>query len=1086
MSYNYDELVETITKNRQEYYHPKSKSKSQDDGDDDQQQQQQEHQEGPVAATAATATTASSPSPVDHLQTAVETFETLSMSCPMTPLLWMQYAYDMSNLMKLLVRQGMAGSGTTGEGDIGDNDNDHNDATASAATDAAALEARIQIMELSLNEFPGCAVLHVHYLQLLSSLLKKEKRDGGDDKNQDGNENSNSDIYDETYQQNLERFQQAVETALAQVGRGSHRNEGGLIAKIYRYQAELAVLKSKTQGSTTTIGNDDDGNAAVVQSFVARAMTPMGDANSSLSNEYEMFCQDHKIPVTVAALNEMEDGRRFESKMFSSFVTFEDGVDAAMDQEGVSPSNQINLDSTELDLDEFLQRNDKTCWMGFGGHQSAQAFIRYAQACVRFRSPTSSRKDDDDEDDEMDTDNHSQEENKDPSVAFQTRIKGMASDVYERGIAECPTVETIWLSYIRHLSYQISNDKKTGGGTLKHSNALSKAKSVIDRAVRNCPYSPQIFQHKIRLTLLLANAGRIVLDPEEIMKIVTVEALGLGFITSPEAAIDLSLTVVDVVRKRILIILATEAGVLHPNETATKTKGKKQNAQSDDMILLEYDAPEEIKVSTTPPSISDATAKDMDEDTIQEIEDLATDLRDVYDEIDSLMRKKFVNKGMEGRARLWADRAVTETVILGPLMASLEADGTTGVRSEQMVSEIIRCFDKATKAHKPTNPIIFSSYIHAFLGSFSTISSPVNVIKKIRQTRFLYQTALRSTGKSKNYVAPNTDESDYEIEYESALRSLCHEYMEFERMFGSDRSSGTAAKDIQRKLAKADRDARNGRTTENPLRGDESMSQAEAASNKRNREILEGGISEENPTKKTKMSSEEEVAMDPPTRNSIESSKSTNLKDPKKSTQYKVKVGKLEYPAHPYTVRVSFLSPETDDIDLVDCFRPKCGAVVHAKIMREKQSHHGHHQKPKSKGWGLVQFEERESVEKALALSGEIGVHEKVIKVERSHVAAAGIVPPGMHRIKPKGQGKSTKRNEMRKKHQTDHTKTVDDTKESNSTNESLKSEQDSKESTAAPEVSKPSVLAFRPRGVSSTAKKPKAKISVSSKTTEN
>ena len=88
---------------------------------------------------------------------------------------------------------------------------------------------------------------------------------------------------------------------------------------------------------------------------------------------------------------------------------------------------------------------------------------------------------------------------------------------------------------------------------MEYSNTLSNAKSVIDRAVRKCPYSPQLFQHKIRMTLLLSNAGRIVLDPEEVLKIVTDEALGLGFITSPEAAIDLSLTVVDVVRKLIAI-----------------------------------------------------------------------------------------------------------------------------------------------------------------------------------------------------------------------------------------------------------------------------------------------------------------------------------------------------------------------------------------------------------------------------------------------------------------------------------------------------------------------------------------------------
>ena len=70
---------------------------------------------------------------------------------------------------------------------------------------------------------------------------------------------------------------------------------------------------------------------------------------------------------------------------------------------------------------------------------------------------------------------------------------------------------------------------------------------------------------------------------------------------------------------------------------------------------------------------------------------------------------------------------------------------------------------------------------------------------------------------------------------------------------------------------------------------------------------------------------------------------------------------------------------------------------------------------PKSKCSGLVQFEEKESVEKALKFSGEIGLHEKLITFERSHQAAVSIVPPGMHRIRPKGQGKKSKQNMKRK-----------------------------------------------------------------------
>jgi RNA recognition motif-containing protein len=191
-----------------------------------------------------------------------------------------------------------------------------------------------------------------------------------------------------------------------------------------------------------------------------------------------------------------------------------------------------------------------------------------------------------------------------------------------------------------------------------------------------------------------------------------------------------------------------------------------------------------------------------------------------------------------------------------------------------------------------------------------------------------------------------------------------------------------------------------------------------------------------------------------------------------KPPQHKVKVGKMEYPAHPLTVRVFNLAFAAEDMDLVDTFRTKCGAIVHAKIVREKH----HHGKGKSKGWGLVQFEERESVEKALALSDVIGIRERVVKVDRSHLPAVGLVPPGMHRVNPKGEGKSTKHNEVRKQHQQAlkpkpevGTATSEDTPKTNK-------DEKTAESTGAT-----SVLAFRPRKVQR-----KVKVSLPPKTTQN
>merc|ERR1711865_866884 len=121
-----------------------------------------------------------------------------------------------------------------------------------------------------------------------------------------------------------------------------------------------------------------------------------------------------------------------------------------------------------------------------------------------------------------------------------------------------------------------------------------------------------------------------------------------------------------------------------------------------------------------------------------------------------------------------------------------------------------------------------------------------------------------------------------------------------------------------------------------------------------------------------------------------------------KEKRPKIKIGKLEYPAHPYTVKVSFLDTETNDMDLVQAFRPKCGPIVHAKITREKKKKLSKGKTAvvaangpgKSKGWGLVQFEECESVETALQLSNVLGIRMKCVKIERSHMPAVSLVPP--------------------------------------------------------------------------------------------
>jgi hypothetical protein len=81
---------------------------------------------------------------------------------------------------------------------------------------------------------------------------------------------------------------------------------------------------------------------------------------------------------------------------------------------------------------------------------------------------------------------------------------------------------------------------------------------VVDRSIRYCPYSLPLIQQKLNIQLLLANLGKAVLDPDEIMKSVQ-DSLAVKFITSPEACLELQMTAIQVIRRGILSLLASSS-----------------------------------------------------------------------------------------------------------------------------------------------------------------------------------------------------------------------------------------------------------------------------------------------------------------------------------------------------------------------------------------------------------------------------------------------------------------------------------------------------------------------------------------------
>ena len=965
---------------------------------------------------------------LDHLAGSVDKFEALSKNCPMTPLLWMQYALDTFELMKVIKKQ---------ENPLALEDH---------SSLLELLDTRVQLLELGLHEFPGSAILRLHHAELVMATGKLRKDNISDTK-----------------------YQKLLDDAIEELGNGSHRNEAKLIVEFYKLRCDHAQ----------DCGTDVADNLSKL--FLQRASTPMNEGiNAGLGEQYASYATKFTQASTLA---EIEQRRRFEAKHYGFLVTYEDDIDVALETEsGVSNANGIDklvtastsasenekLDSIWKILQKWkdiLDGDNGGCWMGLGGSQTANAFSQYATACYRYRFRN------------KDDDGMTQEEQK----VLQTRIQSMAVSVFERGIAECPTVDTLWLSYLRRLNYLIEGANQSQ----EKMGLLTKASAVVDRAIRNCPYSTELVKGKLKIVLAMANAGMLVLDPEELLtNVIIKDTLENGFVqpvgesNSPFVAVELFQALLSVVRNRILFVLSEAA------QTKVTTKNGKERVTS----MLKCDDPESIQMvlNKTKPLLD---GKTMGDEGLQELEDLCNDLREIYDEADSYLRKnhkklyKSENNTVvtveEGRVILTKERAVVESQLVYPLLHTIN-QGDENADQEggrDRLTDVLQQHDRATKIWQPPHPGTYMDYIQAFVASSSiassTISTPTDVLRNIRMVRFLYQRSLKSVGNpnknpsegSKSTLSPD------ELDYETSLRCLCRNYLLFEKHFGSDHSYSECQKAVQKKLAKAYALAANNshpiaatavantietNEEEVPMALDDENDNTTITQKRKRADETEGESKEDLLPPPVKRAKEEEAPEEPAKKKPTNFQELEELKGRKIYPKHKIKVGKLEYPAHPFTIKVSFLSPETQDMDLVDSLRPKCGPIVHAKIMRDKHSH-------KSKGWACVQFEERESVETALGLSDVLGIKGKSVIIERSHLPAIGLVPSGLHRVNPKGEGKSTKRNQRNKKC------------ESKGAKPASKPESESK-----PAASTASIFAFRPRGVGAQQQR-KAKISISS-----
>ena len=948
-----------------------------------------------------------------------------------------------------------------------------------------ALESSVGILELGLSEFPGCALLHLYYMESVGEYFYQIENEALHHSAESDGVNVNG------IQSVRNKASQAFQSAWERLGRGSHVNEGMFVSEIYRLHGSflLALLSCESRDLPSKIehgmGIDADNICNIIKDMFTLcsrwSKTPMGEgANDEMMEDFNMLwnealvlvteCKDERLVQLLqgqktAFLTGVDDNRRGASLLTNVFSTYENDIDVAMTDEGIFFPYQIlqqfNTDPQAITETagkylQMMKRNDlkwstvlgngKCYLLGLGGNETSRAFTKYGSFLQRHYQ------------------NVLQESRTDNNITLQDHMTehghSLISSVYERAVSECPTVESLWMSYIRFLrSEWMRIRRKHDPSSNEEIQTLSNAlRTISHRAVRNCPYSKSLFEVRMTTLGLISDSN---LEPDDITNVIQ-EATRLGFLNdNREAMLSMRLVAVNVVKRKLLSLISLGTTVLLSNG-ATNERDYDQDDE------LDFAASNRKKSKT-----NQIQYKAMNTAAIEEIQDLIEDIRDMYEEADNYLFKSH-SKWDEGKVCFWKHRCLTEAYVIVPVTFSLR-NRDDEVAHELPDVEAMKCFEKLVKAQKPCHPDSWREYLRYistlrlhYLSDETAQASPGEIgalPAGLRQTRGLYKRAMSSMRKAGKATADNggfaMDNMLAQRDYDLALSDLCHEYLNFEQNFGSEESVSAALALVRSKMANYDGsslqptiaiptpDENSKRKFElNELNGDQ-MQDVDTAET----------TDDNGRSKRIKVK--------------------TNLKEPKKTDSvHKVRIGKMDYPAHPFTIHVSNLNKDTQDMDLVDSFR-QIGAVVHAKILREKlYGKGGHHAHGESKGCGLVQFEERMSVETALQQNGELKIGDKVVKISRSHLPAVGVVPQGMHRVNPKGEGKMSKRNQLKKKTKTDDAMDVDTGVEEKDAKmeegQRVNATKNKYRTSSSPGSIKLDSLSFKPRAV-----KPKTKMSL-------
>jgi hypothetical protein len=158
-------------------------------------------------------------------------------------------------------------------------------------------------------------------------------------------------------------------------------------------------------------------------------------------------------------------------------------------------------------------------------------------------------------------------------------------------VSECPTVETLSLSYLKFLRGEWSRlrERLEQSGVKqedmtqyqqKLEQLTAALKSISHRSIRNCPYSSNLFELRMTTLGLVSTSN---LEPDDITGVIQV-ATQLGFLNANrEAMLSLMLVAITVVKRKLLSLISL--GTTSSSANGLHARGEDYDQEEDPVSI---------------------------------------------------------------------------------------------------------------------------------------------------------------------------------------------------------------------------------------------------------------------------------------------------------------------------------------------------------------------------------------------------------------------------------------------------------------------------------------------------------------------